>query len=291
MLRTRDWQPPEDASPGTSTVAELVDLLHGRRVAVLTGAGCSTESGIPDYRGPETARRSRNPIQYREFVRSAEARQRYWARAVLGWQRFSRARPNAAHRAIAALEQHGLTTGLVTQNVDRLHHAAGSSNVVELHGALAEVACLDCGAVVPRDSVQQRLTQLNPGWTERVVEIAPDGDAELPREAALSFRVAACERCHGPLKPHVVFFGESVPKPRVHAAFDMVDRAEALLVAGSSLAVYSGYRFVRRAAESGKPIGIVNLGASRGDAFASVRVHGRAGTVLPQLVSALSAAS
>ncbi|MCA9615717.1 MAG: NAD-dependent protein deacetylase [Sandaracinus sp.] len=263
----------------------LVALLHGKRVAVLTGAGISTESGIPDYRGPETRRRARNPIQGREFVASEDARRRYWARALLGWRRFADKRPAAGHQALAELEAAGVLTGLVTQNVDRLHHGAGSRNVVELHGSLHEVVCLGCGALSPREPLQAELARRNPGWVERVVEMAPDGDAEL--DDVRGFEVVPCVACGGALKPHVVFFGEGVPKERVDTAWAIVDAADVLLVVGSSLAVFSGYRFVRGAAKRGQPVAIVNLGETRGDVHASIRVDARAGDVLPALVTRL----
>ncbi len=264
----------------------LSELLRDRRVAVLTGAGCSTESGIPDYRGPETRRRARNPIRFAEFVKREDGRRRYWARAFVGWERFRGKAPNAAHHALAAMERDGRIHGLITQNVDRLHHAAGSRDVVELHGALADVRCLGCGALEARDALQARLDALNPGWTGLRAEMAPDGDAELPAELVARFAVADCLACGGALKPDVVFFGEAVPRERVERAYAMVDDAEALLVVGSSLAVFSGFRFVKRAHARGVPIAIVNLGESRGDALASLVVNGRAGEVLPRLASA-----
>jgi NAD-dependent deacetylase sirtuin 4 len=268
---------------------DLVDLLAGRRVVALTGAGCSTESGIPDYRGPETARRARNPIQYRAFLDSAAERRRYWARSFLGWPRMAAARPNDAHLALAGLERAGALQGVITQNVDRLHHVAGSARVIELHGALAEVRCLECGATEHRDSVQARLAVLNPGFATRTVEHAPDGDAELDGEAVQRFAEAPCLACGGVLKPGVVFFGESVPAAVVEAAWALLAEGEALLVVGSSLAVFSGYRFVRRAAERAMPVAIVNLGPTRGDALAQVRVDARCGQVLPALAAALRA--
>lgn len=269
-------------------LAELANLVKNRRLAVLTGAGCSTESGIPDYRGPGTLRRARNPVQYRDFLASAEARQRYWARSTLGWPAFSRAQPNAAHAALAELEARGSVTALVTQNVDRLHHRAGSREVVELHGALAEVKCLSCGTIEQRQALQERLIERNPGWLTAAVELAPDGDAELPADVARAFRPVDCRRCQGTLKPNVVFFGENVARPIVERAYAAVDAAEALLVIGSSLTVFSGFRFVKRAAERRLPIGIVNLGPSRGDPLASLRVEARAGEFLPALVAALA---
>jgi NAD-dependent SIR2 family protein deacetylase len=267
-------------------VLEAIErILRGRRVAVLTGAGCSTESGIPDYRGPETQRRARNPLQYREFMRDPRARARYWARSMIGWPRIRDAVPNAAHEALAEMERAGIAGGVITQNVDRLHHRAGSRRVIELHGALAEVHCLECGVIESRDSLQARLQALNPGFGRRSAEIAPDGDAEL----ALfdDFRVASCLVCDGVLKPKVVFFGESVPRPVVDAAKAMVAESEALLVVGSSLAVFSGFRFVRLAKERNLPVAIVNLGPTRADELADVCVDARAGALLPELRDSL----
>jgi NAD+-dependent protein deacetylase sirtuin 4 len=267
----------------------LVALLRGRRFVVLTGAGCSTESGIPDYRGPGTRARARNPIQHREFIGRPEVRARYWARSLIGWPRFSSAHPNAAHHALATLERAGVVRGLITQNVDRLHHAAGSQRVIELHGALARVRCLECGAMEARAELQERLLALNPEFTEQQAELRPDGDAELPVESVRSFRVADCLRCGGILKPDVVFFGDNVPPPTVEAAFSLLAEGEALLVVGSSLAVWSGYRFVVRAAERQMPVALVNMGESRGDPHAQVRVEARAGEVLPRLAEVLAA--
>jgi NAD-dependent SIR2 family protein deacetylase len=269
-------------------VDSVVDALRGRRIVALTGAGISTESGIPDYRGPGTARRARNPIQYRAFVRDAAARQRYWARSMLGWPRMAGARPNDGHRALAALERAGQLAGVITQNVDRLHQAAGQREVIELHGALAEVLCLDCRAVEKRDALQHRLRELNPAWEDRAVALAPDGDADLDGSAIAGFRIADCRTCRGTLKPNVVFFGENVPRPVVDAAWAMLDRADALLVVGSSLTVYSGFRFVRRAAERDLPIAIVNVGPTRGDPLATARLNARAGKALPGLATALA---
>jgi NAD-dependent SIR2 family protein deacetylase len=282
---------PPPALGAPEGLEALASLLRGRRTVVLTGAGCSTESGIPDYRGPGTLARARNPIQHREFLSRPEVRARYWARSLLGWPRFSSARPNAAHQALAALERGGLVPGLITQNVDRLHHAAGSARVIELHGALARVRCLDCGGCEPRVELQARLLALNPGFVEHRAELRPDGDAELPVEAVQAFQVPACLRCGGTLKPDVVFFGDNVPPPTVEAAFSLLEEGEALLVVGSSLAVFSGYRFVLRAAERHMPIGLLNIGESRGAALASVRVEAKAGEVLPELASLLVGAS
>ncbi len=271
-------------------VAPLFELLAGRRIVALTGAGCSTESGIPDYRGGGRPG-PRNPIQHDAFMRRPEVRQRYWARATLGWERFHGAQPNDGHAALARLEAAGLLAGVITQNVDRLHHAAGSRRVVELHGALADVRCLDCREVEPRAALQARLLDANPGWLAAAAGAArPDGDAELPAEAVAGFQVVGCRGCGGVLKPDVVFFGGTVAEPTLSAAWALLAEAGALLVVGSSLTVYSGFRFVRRAHEQGLPIGIVNLGPTRGDALAQARVSAPVGQVLPQLADALSAA-
>ncbi|GEN10113.1 NAD-dependent protein deacetylase, SIR2 family [Myxococcus fulvus] len=277
--------------PGAAEDVEaLVSLLRGRRTVVLTGAGCSTESGIPDYRGPGTRARARNPIQHREFLQRPEVRARYWARSLLGWPRFAAARPNAAHQALAALEQAGHVRGLITQNVDRLHHVAGSSRIIELHGALARVRCLDCGAQEARVDLQERLLSLNPDFTHQVLELRPDGDAELSSEALQSFQVPACLRCGGTLKPDVVFFGDNVPAPTVADAFGLLEEGDALLVVGSSLAIYSGYRFLVRASERQVPIAILNLGECRGVELADLCIEASAGDVLPRLASRLTRA-
>jgi NAD-dependent deacetylase sirtuin 4 len=279
----------------TRSFCELADLLDDQRVCVLSGAGCSTESGIPDYRGPDSRERVRRPILYQEFIREPEARRRYWARSAVGWRRVARALPNAGHEALACMEKTGLVRGIVTQNVDGLHQAAGSDRVVELHGNLAEVACLACGASERRDALQRRLVDLNPDWSESAeahppfdaAESAPDGDVELSADLERSFRVASCLSCGGVLKPAVVFFGENLPKERVEAAWELFDGADVLLVVGSSLTVFSGFRFVRKAEERSLPIGIVNLGDTRGDDMARVKVTGRTGEVLPALAEAL----
>lgn len=275
-----------------SDLAPLLELLRGQRVVVLAGAGCSTESGIPDYRGPEGSLRTRKPMQYQEFVRGDAARSRYWARSAVGWPRMAAARPNAGHRALATLEAGGVVRGIITQNVDGLHHAAGSRRVVELHGSLAWVRCLACGDVARREAFQARLEALNPAWAERVAraaaaEAAPDGDAELPAEIVVGFRVPACAACGGVVKPDVVFFGENVPSERVREAWSLFEEGDVLLVVGSTLTVYSGRRFVDRARRDGVPVAVVNLGPTRADEEATVRVEGRVGLVLPRLAEAL----
>ncbi|MDB4991264.1 MAG: cobB2 [Myxococcaceae bacterium] len=272
--------------PLESEIDALAAWFQRGPVAVLTGAGISTESGIPDYRGPETRRRARNPIQYRDFLRHAEARRRYWARSMLGWPRFSQARPNAGHAAVATLERAGLLTGLVTQNVDGLHGDAGSRELVELHGALRQTLCLSCHAISSRAALQEALEQANPELASSLVELAPDGDAELDDQRLASFQVIDCP-CGGSLKPHVVFFGENVPQERVARALQFVRVGSALLVVGSSLAVYSGLRFVHAAQKLGRPVAMLTLGTTRGDAAASLRIDAGAGSTLTRLVARL----
>jgi NAD-dependent SIR2 family protein deacetylase len=279
---TRFWHASEVA------LHRVFEVLRGRRLVALTGAGCSTESGIPDYRGAGHPPR-RSPIQHDAFVRRPEVRQRYWARATLGWGHLAGARPNPAHGALAELERAGLLAGVITQNVDRLHHAAGSRRVVELHGALAEVRCLGCGATERRPRVHERMLAANPGWLERVASVAPDGDAELPAADVAAFSVVACVACGGALKPDVVFFGGHVGAPTLADAWALLDEAQALLVVGTSLAVLSGFRFVRRAAERALPIAIVNRGPTRGDELAAARWDAVAGEALPQLYQSLLA--
>lgn len=252
-------------------------LLAGKRLALLTGAGLSTDSGIPDYRGPDAAPRS--PMTYQEFVGEPANRQRYWARNHIGWSHLRHADPNQGHRAVAELERRGLLSGLITQNVDRLHEDAGSRNVIDLHGRYDQVVCLDCRRTYTRRLLAGILEELNPGFLERatrsgLVEMAPDADATVEDLTLISsFVVAACPGCGGTLKPDFVYFGENVPKDRVEAAYAMVDDAGALLVAGSSLTVMSGLRFVRHAAKEGKPVVIINRGDTRGDPYATIKLH------------------
>lgn len=286
---------PDRASrPLASDLDALVELLSGKRLVVLTGAGCSTESGIPDYRGAGRPL-SRQPIQHDAFMRRPEVRQRYWARSTLGWRRFSAAVPNRAHQALAALERIGIVHGIITQNVDRLHQRAGSRHVVELHGALEVVRCLACVATEDRSALQTRLVAANQLWFEsrlaRPAALAPDGDAEADGDEVITFRVPTCGCCGGTLMPDVVFFGGSVPESKVAAAWAMLDEAEALLVVGSSLTVYSGYRFVRGAAARGIAVAIVNLGATRADELSQLRVGVAAGVLLPLLASRLATAN
>ncbi len=265
-------------------LALALELLRGRRVVALTGAGCSTESGIPDYRSP--GRAPRRPVQHREFLSSEAARRRYWARSAVGWPRFRAAAPNPGHAALARLEAAGALCGVLTQNVDGLHGRAGSRRVVELHGALSEVICLGCGALHHRDEVQLLLESLNPGCAAAALEEeAPDGDAVLLADEG--FRVPGCPGCGGVLKPHVVFFGDNVPPERLARAWALFEEAEALLVAGSSLAVFSGYRFARRAAERGVPVIVLNAGPTRADPLAALRWEAPLGRSLPALAEGL----
>jgi NAD-dependent SIR2 family protein deacetylase len=256
-------------------VAAVTDLLHGRSWVVLSGAGLSTDSGIPDYRGPTSIRAT--PMQYAEFVGSVEAQRRYWARSYLGWRRIGQAHPNHGHRALADLATAGLE-GIITQNVDGLHTAAGSHPVIDLHGRIADVICLDCAGVVPRAQVQDELTKRNPELAASGVgpdlghaELRPDGDAVVADWH--DFVLAPCPGCGGRLKPDVVFFGESVPKPRVQDAYALVDRAEVLVVTGSSLTVMSGLRFVRHQSRAGRPVVIINRGPTRGDDLATLKLE------------------
>jgi NAD-dependent SIR2 family protein deacetylase len=263
-----------------SDVADLrpvLDLMAGRPFVALTGAGMSTDSGIPDYRGPNSP--ARMPMTYSEFVSGPEAQQRYWARSHLGWSRMRRAVPNDGHRAVTALEAAGRLRLLITQNVDGLHEAAGTRSTCALHGRIADVVCLGCRTRTSRASLHQRLDLLNPGWSDRHadVEVRPDGDVDLAETSG--FRVPGCESCGGVLKPDVVFFGENVPKERVercYAAVDALDPdSEALVVLGSSLTVMSGFRFVRRAVRCGVPVVVVNRGPTRADTLPVLKVdHG-----------------
>ncbi|MBB6549043.1 NAD-dependent protein deacetylase [Nonomuraea rubra] len=273
-------------TPSTTKVAELVELVALGRVAVLSGAGLSTESGIPDYRGPTGQARRAEPMTYQRFVGSAGARRRYWARSHVGWRQIGEARPNAGHRAVAELERRGLLAGIVTQNVDGLHQAAGARGVIELHGGLDRVVCLSCRERTPRAELERRLREANPGW-EASGQINPDGDAVLTDEQVAGFRVVGCAGCDGVLKPDVVFFGENVPRPRVDECFAVVGGARALLVLGSSLAIKSGLQFVTKAAALGIPIAIVNQGPTGGDADATLTLDAPLGPTLTDLASQL----
>jgi NAD-dependent SIR2 family protein deacetylase len=257
----------------------LQHVLGDRRWLVLTGAGVSTDSGIPDYRGPGSP--ARTPMTYQDFVRTPEGRQRYWARAHVGWSRMRAAHPNATHHTLAAMERVGRLTGLITQNVDGLHGRAGHRDLIDLHGRIDRVICLRCREITPRSDLHARLLALNPGYETRVGEVAPDGDVVLDDTAG--FRVAECRTCGGDLKPDVVFFGENVPKDRVQRSYALVEEAEALVVLGSSLQVMSGLRFVRAAHKRGIPIAIINRGTTRGDDLATVKLEAGCAETLAML--------
>jgi len=244
-----------------------------RRIVVLTGAGCSTNSGIPDYRDTDGQWKRTPPVTFQAFMGSDETRRRYWARSMVGWRRFGRAQPNGAHHALARLEAQGRCSLLVTQNVDRLHQAAGNDNVIDLHGRLDHVRCMGCGATLSRAAFQDELTRANPNWLGLDAIDAPDGDADLDGVDFAAFTVPACHACGGLLKPDVVFFGETVPRDVVASAYQHVENAEAMLVVGTSLMVYSGFRFVRAAAERDIPIAAVNLGRTRADDLLSLKVE------------------
>jgi len=295
----------ETAEPGSQprTFGMMVELFHGGDVVVLSGAGLSTESGIPDYRGPSGLARRGQPMTYQAFTGSAAARQRYWARSHLGWRHIAGAAPNAGHLAVAALDRHGLLRGIITQNVDGLHQAAGARAVTELHGSLHRVVCLSCWRRTPRTALDERLRAVNPAWPTRggnggagsppiggdpAAAVNPDGDVAL--EETGGFAVVDCEQCGGVLKPDVVFFGENVPKPRVASCYDLVAGASGLVVLGSSLTVMSGFRYVRHAASLGIPVVIVNQGETRGDVLADATIDAPLGATLTAAVGELGLA-
>jgi NAD-dependent SIR2 family protein deacetylase len=248
-------------------------LERHRKLFVLTGAGCSTDSGIPDYRDAAGSWKRPRPVMLQAFLTDPHTRRRYWARSLVGWSRFRRARPNAAHFALARLERSGRIELLVTQNVDRLHQAAGSETVIDLHGRLDQVRCMECERLIDRQALQLELLERNVSWADLEASEAPDGDADLEGRDFDSFDVPACSECGGVLKPHVVFFGESVPSRRVEHAMRGLARADAMLIVGSSLMVYSGYRFAEAAARAGKPIAAVNLGSTRADDLLALKVE------------------
>ncbi|MFJ6759348.1 NAD-dependent protein deacetylase [Streptomyces sp. NPDC091273] len=290
-MRTRptlSWTPTEDLRPGTTDPQPVADALRAGGVLVLSGAGLSTESGIPDYRGEGGSLRRHTPMTYQEFTTGAHARRRYWARSHLGWRTFGRARPNAGHRAVTAFGRHGLLSAVITQNVDGLHQAAGSKDVVELHGGLDRVVCLSCGACGTRRELARRLEEANAGFEPVAARLNPDGDADLTDEQVRDFTVMPCSQCGGILKPDVVFFGENVPPHRVEHCRELVDAATSLLVLGSSLTVMSGLRFVRQAAQAGKPVLIVNRDPTRGDRHAATRIALPLGTTLTALADDLN---
>jgi NAD-dependent SIR2 family protein deacetylase len=265
-------------------VAQLAEWVADRGVVVLSGAGLSTESGIPDYRGPSGAARTTTPMTYQAFTRDPVARRRYWARSHLGWRTIGGAQPNAGHRAVARLQELAVVDGIITQNVDGLHHAGGAHSVIELHGNLARITCLDCGSLTSREDHAARLTAANATFAAAASQIKPDGDAELDDAELDGFAVVDCIDCGGLLKPDVVYFGETVPPDRVSRGFALVGSARTLLVLGSSLTVMSGRRFVLRAAKEGIRVAIVNQGATRGEPYAGLVVDAPLGVVLPEVV-------
>jgi NAD-dependent SIR2 family protein deacetylase len=277
-----------------SPVMELVEaarLIERGGVLVLSGAGLSTESGIPDYRGPTGATLRRHaPMTFQAFVRDPVARRRYWARSHLGWRHIAQAQPNAGHLAVADLERAGVVTGVITQNVDGLHQAAGSNDVIDLHGRLDRVVCLSCGALSDRRHLDVRLRAANVDWRGQALTTNPDGDVELADVHLDQFTVVDCEICGGVLKPDVVYFGENVPRERVELAYSWVDAAGVLLVLGSSLHVFSGRRFVMRAAGAGTPVVIVNQGPTRGDEVAAVKVDAALGETLAAIAGGVGEA-
>ncbi|WP_448614238.1 NAD-dependent protein deacetylase [Modestobacter sp. URMC 112] len=278
------------APPTVEGTSALADLLADGGALVLSGAGISTDSGIPDYRGATGSLRRHTPMTYQTFTRDPRGRHRYWARSFVGWRQIADARPNPGHRAVADLQRAGAVSDVITQNVDGLHQAGGARDVLELHGGLDRTVCLACGDVADRAGLDVRLREANPGFRpDAPDEVNPDGDAELPEEALDGFVMVDCLACGGgPLKPDVVFFGETVPRDRVDRCFQLVDRAASLVVLGSSLTVMSGYRFVIHAAKRGIPVAIVNAGPTRGDAKADVRVDAPLGAVLPDLARRLA---
>jgi len=277
----------------TEQLAELASFLdRHRNVLVLSGAGMSTASGIPDYRDKDGVRRGRTPIQGPDFRRDPAVRRRYWARSMAGYPTLAQARPNAGHHALGQLEAGGRVGALITQNVDGLHQRGGSSKLIELHGNIHGVVCLECRSLYQRDALQRRLLETNPelaveyadGGGEVVPEARPDGDAEIELDALQHFRVPECERCGGVLQPDVIFFGDNIPAQRTAEALRWMQEADALLVVGSSLMVFSGFRFCKLAAEAGKPIAAINMGKTRADELIGLKVEASAEDVLPRLL-------
>ena len=279
-----------DTAPAGAGIERLAKFVTNHpRLFVLTGAGVSTDSGIPDYRDGDGNWKRRQPVRFQEFIAREPVRRRYWARSLIGWPRFAQARPGAAHAALVRLETSGFVQQLVTQNVDGLHQQAGSCNVIDLHGRLDRVQCLACGAHEPRHDYQQRLAAHNPAFAALPAATAPDGDADLDGVDFDTFAVPGCTRCGGLLKPAVVFFGEGVPPSVVEDAYAQLAQANAMLIVGSSLMVYSGYRFVRTAAAAGKPIAAINLGRTRADELLSLKLAAPCGETLRALTAALGA--
>ncbi|XP_076472917.1 NAD-dependent protein lipoamidase sirtuin-4, mitochondrial-like [Babylonia areolata] len=283
---------PRSEEASEQDVSQLTEFVsRAKRLFVLTGAGISTESGIPDYRSEGVglyATSKNRPVNYADFLNSSEIRQRYWARNYVGWPRFSSFLPNQAHRILSQWENAGKIHWLVTQNVDALHYKAGSSQVTELHGSAHRVVCLSCHSKVPRIAVQAQIKALNPDWHAHSSQMAPDGDISLTPEQVQGFKVPECQRCGGILKPEIVFFGDNVPRTTVNFTFDRLGESDAMLVAGSSVEVYSGFRLANRAAESHIPIAILNIGQTRADKLASLKIRSRCGHTLQRVHDALN---
>jgi len=284
LIRVPSLPPGDGSAAPAGSLDDLIEFVDRHpRLLILTGAGLSTRSGIPAYRNADGQWLRRDPILFQDFVRDSTARRRYWARSYFGWTQMRQARPNGAHHALTAMDRAGCLSLLVTQNVDGLHRAAGSEDLVELHGALDRVSCLDCGQRIERDALQEDLHRLNPDWHPEVLEFRPDGDAELDASAYPGFRVVDCPACGGRLKPDVVFFGESVPAERVQRIAEAMNACNGLLVIGSSLVVMSGYRIVREARALGRPVAAINDGRTRADALLDFKVGGNCVEVLEKL--------
>ncbi len=272
-----------------SDIDKLVEFLRRhKKITVLSGAGCSTGSGIPDYRDEDGNRKNSEPVQYNDFVSNGYARRRYWARSFVGWRRIRSAKPNAAHAALAKLEHKGHVNSLITQNVDNLHRIAGSRRVIDLHGVLHKTRCLSCNRKGKRSDWQAILEEHNPDWSAQLAAYTPDGDAEISHSDYRSFNVPACTSCGGIVKPDVVFFGEPVPSERVDDATARLEQSDALLVVGSSLMVFSGYRFARLANRAGIPVVIINRGRTRADDIAAQKLSNDCAEILPRLVAGLA---
>lgn len=278
---------PKYKPPERKDVEILREFINRhQKILILTGAGISTESGIPDYRSEEVglyARSNHKPVQYQEFVKYPKVRQRYWARNFVGWPRFSGVQPNASHLSINHLEKAGKVTAIVTQNVDRLHQKAGSKYVIELHGSGYIVKCLNCPYEIDRNDLQEELMKNNPAMESSFTMIRPDGDVELSKEQVDQFRAPLCPKCEGPLKPDIVFFGDNVPKQRVEEVRNQVSSSDAVFVVGSTLTVYSSYRIILQAKEAKKEVALLNIGPTRADDIVNIKVSTKCGDILPNL--------
>jgi NAD-dependent deacetylase sirtuin 4 len=279
---------PKHAPVVTDDIKSLERFIDDhQKILILTGAGISTESGIPDYRSEDVglyARSNHRPIQYQDFLKSAKVRQRYWARNYIGWPKFSQSKPNITHFIVQFLENTGKVTCVVTQNVDGLHSKAGTKNVIELHGTAFRVICLDCGVNYDRHYIQKKLSELNPTIQEYSQVIRPDGDIEISQDKIENFQPPFCEHCGGILKPDITFFGDNVPKSRVDSVRQYVNDSDSVLVLGSSLTVFSGYRIILQASEEKKTIGIVNIGPTRADQLATLKISTRCGDILSKII-------